>query len=272
MPELPEVETIRRHLSPLLEGRTVRSLEVRHPRMLRYQPEGRLPTVPGRRVLEVGRRGKYLLITLDGGLTWVTHLGMSGRVRLTNPEEPFAAHTHVVASFDGGIQLRVIDPRTFGFVQFLDEDQMAKSSVGRLGPDALEDGAASIGPRLEGRRAAIKSLLLDQRFIAGIGNIYADEILYRARIRPKRPGGSLSAADAKRLQSSVRPVLRDGLRWGGTSLDDLAYRLPDGSAGDFLQKLRVYGRESEPCRRCQTPIRRTVISARSSFWCPTCQK
>jgi formamidopyrimidine-DNA glycosylase len=152
-------------------------------------------------------------------------------------------------------------------------DEYAASPLARLGPDALE--ALPRTPRLAaalgGRTAPIKALLLDQSFIAGIGNIYADEILHRGGIRGDRPGGDLSADEIKALRRSVRPVLEAGLRWGGTSLNDLAYLLPDGRAGEFAAKLRVYGREDEPCRRCGTVIRRSVIRARSSFWCPSCQ-
>ncbi len=270
MPELPEVETVRRHVERSLAGRKVESLEVRHPRMLRYQPGGTLPLVEGRAVGRVGRRGKYLLVSLED-LTWVTHLGMSGRIRLSCAEDPPERHTHVVASFEGGAQLRLVDPRTFGFIQVLDPGQLQASSVASLGPDALLDAPGDLRTRAASRSVAVKTLLLDQRFLAGIGNIYADEILHRAKIRPDRRADGLAAAEADRLREAIRPVLAEGLSWGGTSLDDLAYLLPDGSAGRFLDQLRVYGREGEACRRCGGTILRSVIGGRSSYWCEGCQ-
>ncbi len=276
VPELPEVETVRRSLAPELEGAVITAVEVRHPRLTRRQPRHRdfADRLTGRRIRRVDRHGKFLLTRLEGDLVWVLHLGMSGRVELADPGEADSPHTHVLVTLDSGRQVRMVDPRTFGFVAVLTPAELEAGPLGRLGPDALRHlpTTRELAGLLEGRTAPIKSLLLDQRLLAGLGNIYADEVLHRARIRPQRPGGSLTADDVRLLRASIRPVLEAGLRWGGTSLDDLAYLLPDGRSGGYLQRLRVYGRAGEPCRRCGAAIDRTVIGGRSSYWCPSCQR
>jgi formamidopyrimidine-DNA glycosylase len=276
MPELPEVETVRRGLAPALEGARVVSAEVRHPRLARRNE--RLVDVRdrlmGRLIHHMDRIGKFLMAEIEGDLTWVTHLGMSGRIELADPHDPEQPHTHVVVGTDRGQEFRMVDPRTFGFVAVFTPEELADTTIADLGPDALNQLPRS--PvwvrRLAGRTVAIKSLLLDQRFIAGLGNIYADEVLYRARIRPTRASGSLTTDEIKRLRAAVQPVLQAGLRWGGTSLNDLAYLLPDGRAGEYLERLRAYGREGLPCARDGASIERTVIGGRSSFWCPQCQR
>lgn len=276
MPELPEVETVRRSLAPVLEGIRVDRVEVRHPRLVRRQPRPR--DVPDRlrdrRIETLRRLGKFLLADLEGDLVWVTHLGMSGRLQLAEPGEPESPHTHVVVHTSTGREVRMVDPRTFGSVTVLTPEELEESSLASLGPDALEalPDPEALGRRMAGRRVAIKTLLLDQRFLAGLGNIYADEVLHRAGVRGHRPAGDLAPAEVAAVREAVPRVLESGLRWGGTSLDDLAFLLPDGRAGRYLERLAVYGREGEPCRRCGAPIRRSVIGARSSFWCPGCQR
>ena len=275
MPELPEVETVRRAIHPALTGRRVESARVCHPRTARRHArasdvEDRLA---GRRVLGTDRIGKFLLVALDSDLTWVIHLGMSGRIRLVAPRDPLESHTRFWADIAGGPALRFIDPRTFGFVAVLTPQELGESSLAKLGPDAWRrlPTAAHLVKRMESRTIAVKSLLLDQRFLAGLGNIYADEVLHRAGIHPARPAGSLTESEVGRLHARIEPVLSEGIRRGGTSLDDLAYLLPDGRAGGFLGYLRAYGRQGQPCRSCDTPIRRMVIGARSCFFCPACQ-
>jgi len=276
VPELPEVETTRRALADGLEGAKVRSVVVKRDRMVRRQarPGDFAQRLVGRMVESVGRTGKFLMTQLSEDLTWVTHLGMSGRLRLVPSPEPQEPHTNIVVTMGSGIDLRFIDPRTFGFMAVFTPQELENSSLARLGPDALDHlpTARSLQQRLANRTAPIKALLLDQNLVAGLGNIYADEVLHRAQVRPDRQGGSLDAGEVKALRSAVRPVLNAGLRWGGTSLDDLAYLLPDGSAGQYLDRLKVYGREDEPCRRCGTPIRRAMLRGRSTHWCPSCQK
>ncbi len=275
MPELPEVETVRRSLAPALEGAVVVSVRVDHPRMTRRQPRPRdfRDRLLGRRVNSVGRHGKFMLIDVEGDLTWVIHLGMSGRIRLEATGSDRVPHTHVVVGTDRNQELHFVDPRTFGFIAVFTPDEFDAQPFALLGPDALDDlpRYPQLIPRLANRTVAIKSLLLDQRFVAGLGNIYADEVLHRAHVRPGRPAGTLTENEVRLLRGSIGPVLRAGLRFGGTSLNDLAYLLPDGRAGEYLGRLKVYGRAGEHCGRDGTEITRTVIGGRSSFWCPTCQ-
>ncbi len=275
MPELPEVEATRRHLEPILAGKRIMGVDVRRARMIRRQPHAPdfVARLVGRTVRRLGRHGKFMLTDLSGDIRWVTHLGMSGRLSVSQRGEPEVPHTNLVVRFGRGLELRFVDPRTFGFMAAFTPAEYATGAVARLGPDALDQlpPAAALTSALHRRTAPIKALLLDQNLIAGVGNIYADEALHRARIRPDRPGRSLRPEEVRRLRNAIGPVLREGLARGGTSLDDLAYLLPDGRAGDYVRSLRVYGREDEPCRRCGTPIRRTVIRQRSSFWCPECQ-
>lgn len=274
MPELPEVETTRRGLEPHLKGRRIVEAESRRPRMLRRQPRERdfADRLRGRRVLGLRRLGKFIFADLEGDLTWVMHLGMSGRMQVADPGEAEAPHTNVVVR-TADKEIRFVDPRTFGFMSVLTPEEFDESPLARLGPDALTDlpRTKALAARLAGRKPAIKTLLLDQRIVAGIGNIYADEVLFRARVAPHREGGSLTAQEVSAIRAAIRPVLEAGLKHGGTSLNDLAYLLPDGQAGQYLSRLKVYGREEEPCLRCGTPIRRSVITQRSSHWCPTCQ-
>jgi formamidopyrimidine-DNA glycosylase len=276
MPELPEVESIRRHLEPVMAGRRVREVEVGHPRMLRRQPvPGDFAArLRGRRIEAVGRHGKFLVTSLGGDLSWITHLGMSGRITLAAPGDAREPHTHVVVGLGRDVEVRFVDPRTFGFVAVYTPDELAFTSLARLGPDALDGLPPSreLGRRLEGRTAPIKPLLLDQGIVAGVGNIYADEALHRAGIDPHRPGGSLRAEELVRLRRGIKTALAAGLRWGGTTLETSPYLLPDGRAGDNLERLRAYGREDEPCPRCGAPIVREVLRQRSTFWCRGCQR
>ena len=274
MPELPEVEMTRRHLESALLGRVLEEVTVAHARTARHNasPDEVVSRLEGRRVERVGRKGKFLELALDDGQTMVAHLGMSGRWSLDADAD--APHTHFLARLDDGSVVKFIDPRTFGFVAVYDEDDVTSSGIGRLGPDAWVDPPSppDLATRLAGRTAPIKALLLDQGPISGLGNIYADEALHLAGIHPLTPGGHLGIGDLGRLLDSIRLVLEAAIENGGTTLDDLAYLLPDGNAGDNMAELRVYGRTDEPCRTCGTPIERIVIRARSSHFCPTCQE
>src|SRR5690606_28873153 len=226
MPLLTEVETTRRNIAAVLEGAAIAAVTLGRDRMARRNM--RRQDIPdrllGRRVGRVGRRGKFLLIEVEGDLVWVIHLGMSGRMRIASPEDPLDPHTQLVVTTDRGEQVRLIDPRTFGFVAVFTPEELESDSLAGLGPDALEElpDAPTLGGRLAGRRAPIKALLLDQRIIAGLGNIYADEVLFRARIRPTRPGGEVSASELEELLAAIPEVLIAGVEMGGTSLDDLA--------------------------------------------------
>ncbi len=280
MPELPEVESTRRALVPDLEGRRITHVEVARERMVRRQenPADFPIRLTGQRILRLWRHGKFLMADLGAAqgetkYVWVTHLGMSGRIQMAQPSDERAQHTNVVVDLDDGGQFRFVDPRTFGFVAAWTPEELAETSIGALGPDAFTDlpRSAQLAESLRGRSAPIKALLLDQGVVAGVGNIYADESLHRAAISPNRPGGSLSGEEMKRLRKGIKDSLDAGLKGGGTSLDDLAYLLPDGRAGEYTARLRAYGREDERCRRCGGVIRRDVIRQRSSFWCEGCQ-
>lgn len=275
MPELPEVEATRRALQAEIRGRSIVAAVAHHPRVLRRQdrPADFADRMKGRTVRRLGRHGKFLLIELEGDLTWVTHLGMSGRIQVAGPGADSSIHTRVTVAFDDSRELRFVDPRTFGFMAVWTAEELDVSTVARLGPDAFAElpDRRRLSASLDGRTAMIKPLLLDQGIVAGVGNIYADESLHRARVAPTRPGGSLSLEEVGRLRRGIRDTLRAAVERGGTSLDDLAYLLPDGRAGEFLPRLRVYGREGGRCRRCGGEIRRVVLRGRSAFWCPGCQ-
>ncbi len=275
MPELPEVECTRRFIAPVLTGRRILGVEIGRDRMVRHnrRPEDVPDRLIGREVLDVGRHGKFIVARVEDDISLVIHLGMSGRLQLARPGDPAAPHTNVVLRPDGTDEVRMVDPRTFGFVAAFTPEEAAQSGLSRLGPDALNDppGATAFLERLDGRTAPIKALLLDQRVIAGLGNIYADEVLFRAGLHPRRAGGSLTHAEVEAILAAIGPVLSDGIAMGGTSLDDLAYLLPDGRAGEYLDRIAVYGRTDEPCPRCGSPIERAIIGQRSSHFCPSCQ-
>lgn len=276
MPELPEVEITRRHLASALRGRTLVSVSVSHPRTARrndgdtHLVEDRLT---GRTVEDVNRKGKFLLMPMGEGLTMVAHLGMSGRFAVGSPDDAPEPHTHFTATLDDGSAVRFVDPRTFGFIAVFDEEEMATSGLARIGPDAWEEplSAALLAAGLTGRTAPIKALLLDQGPISGLGNIYADEALFRARIDPRTPAGEIGLPALEQLLGAIREVLESAIDNGGTSLDDLAYLLPDGRAGENLSRLQVYGRDGEPCLRCGDIIDRVIIRSRSTHFCPGCQ-
>ncbi len=270
MPELPEVEVTRRFLQPALEGRVIEEVEIRRERTARRnsgtaEVEQRLA---GRRLDRLGRRGKFLEGDLDSGDVMVIHLGMSGRMSLAAKGDPEDPHTNALLRVRGGGEVRFVDPRTFGFIGVFE------ASPARLGPDALDalPGERWFAERLGGTGRAIKTVLLDQTFVAGLGNIYADEVLWRAGVRPDRSARSLDAGESARIRNAIGPVLRQAIEAGGTSLDDLAYLLPDGRAGENLSRLEAYGREDLPCSRCGAAIRREVIGGRSAFSCPHCQR
>lgn len=231
----------------------------------------------GRRISSVRRHGKFLVADLDDGFKMVAHLGMSGRFSVEGPSEPrtaLAPHTHFVAELDDGVEIRFIDPRTFGFVAVYDEDEVGGSGISRLGPDAWVDPptAEDLAESLRGRTAPIKALLVDQGPLAGLGNIYADEALHRAGLHPLIAGRLIPVERLETLLRAVRDVLEGAIEAGGTTLDDLAYLLPDGRAGENLGRLAVYGREGEPCSVCGTAIERVVVRGRSTFYCPRCQE
>jgi len=271
LPELPEVETTRRGLAPYLRRRRVSSLSVYEPR-LRWRVARNLPRqVAGQRILRVGRRAKYLLLGLESG-TLLLHLGMSGNLRAVPAATPRLNHDHFDLVLDSGIALRFNDPRRFGSLLYTRGDPDEHPLLARLGPEPFS--AAFDGEYLyritRGRRVAIKQLLMNSQLVVGVGNIYASEALFRARLRPTRPARSLTRGDAARLVRAVRAVLRQAIRSGGTTLRD--YLGADGAPGYFRQRLYVYERRGKPCRRCGTPVRAMTQGQRSTYYCPSCQK
>jgi formamidopyrimidine-DNA glycosylase len=273
MPELPEVETIRRGLAATLTGTAVKAVRGQRVAMRRpLEPRRLHEALKGRRFQKASRRGKFLLLPVDGGGCLLIHLGMSGRLRLTNPEHPVEPHTHLVIDLDDGRELRFVDPRRFGLAVWLAaDDEAADPALAGLGIEplgtALEDRLPSL---IRSRRAPVKALLLDQRLVAGIGNIYAVESLWEAGIRPSRPGRAISEGRLRLLARSIRAVLERAIAAGGTTLRDFAD--PNGDAGYFAVRLKAYGRGGQPCPRCGRSLRGDVIAGRSTVWCPHCQK
>jgi formamidopyrimidine-DNA glycosylase len=259
MPELPEVETVRRGLAPVMEGRRILTAEVRRPDLRWPLPEGMGARLAGARVLRLGRRSKYLLADLDTGETWLVHLGMSGRMLVSGrvlgdfvQDHPAAsAHDHVVVEMEGGARITFNDPRRFGAMDLIPTPEVE-------------------GHKLR-RRTPMKAALLDQGVVAGLGNIYVCEALYRAGLSPVRRAHRVAARRLAALVPAIRAVLMDAIAAGGSSLRD--YRQADGELGYFQHTFDVYGREGAPCRRegCGGTVRRIVQSGRSSFYCPACQ-
>jgi formamidopyrimidine-DNA glycosylase len=288
MPELPEVETVRRQLEPELAGRRIERLEALDPRWSRAVPPEELESaVSGRAIRGIGRRGKYLLLALDGERTLVMHLRMTGNLVLVgeggetlDPSEGMrlyegersASERHLRARFllDDGRELWFTDPRRFGEAFLIDDDELEERFAG-LGVEPLSEGFTpeALGERAAGRVAPLKSFLLDQSHVAGVGNIYADEALFRARLHPLSPAGSMRPEHLSALRDGVVAALEAGLLHGGASIDD--YRDGRGERGEMQNEFLVHTREGEPCPSCGGPIARIVVSGRSTYYCPSCQ-
>jgi formamidopyrimidine-DNA glycosylase len=271
MPELPEVETTVRGLRPVLEGRRLTNVEARRADLRRPIPLDLRQRMTGATVTALSRRAKYGLIDTDRGDTLIFHLGMSGRWRV-DPEE-LGKHDHLVIETDDGHRLSLCDPRRFGSLDLVDTADLADFPAFKaLGPEPLGDDLtpAFLAARLDGRIAPIKLLLLDQRIVAGLGNIYVCEALNLARINPRKAGGALTKAMLTRLIDAIHVVLEAAIEAGGSTLRD--YARPDGQLGYFSKQFRVYGREGEQCPHDSGTILRQVDGGRSTFWCPKCQK
>ena len=274
MPELPEVETTARGLRPHLVGRRVTLVDgVDWPRMLpNITPSDLAVVLPEQEVLAIERRGKYLALRLSSGGSLVLHRKMSGNLVLRPPGQPPARHTHLVLGFEGGLELHFVDPRKFGRIYFFPTPEAYEGFVAeRLGPEPLEDlSPARLGALLAGRRGRLKSLLLDQRFLAGLGNLYADEALWQARLHPERAADSLTRTEISRLSVAIREVLEGAIARRGTSLSD--YVDAAGEPGENQDFLLAYGRAGLPCQRCARPIVRRLVGQRGTWFCPRCQK
>jgi len=273
VPELPEVETVRRRIAPLVEGTTIASAEIVDPRLTRpVSPSLVADALVGERIAAVERRGKYLLWRLESGRTLVVHLRMTGSLlHFPAGDLPADAHRRATLALDTGAAVGYRDVRRFGTWELLDDGHLRPYLASRLGPEPLAPSftSARLARIVAGRRAPIKAVLLDQRRIAGIGNIYADEALWRARIHPRRPAGELDAPEIAHLHRAVRAALRRGVELNGSTLRD--YVTPDGEGGGMQHEFHVYGRLGEPCDRCGRPIERIVVGGRGTWLCPRCQ-
>ena len=286
MPELPEVETVRAGLERHVVGRTVADVQVLHPRVVRRDlagPAGFAAAMAGRTVKRAERRGKYLWLALDDDEALLAHLGMSGQLLVGDPDRPLSPHVRARFTFtDGGPDLRFTDQRTFGHLMLVPfahgdldgpgETRELPAPIAHIAPDPMEAAFddRDFAARLTRRHTGVKRALLDQSLISGVGNIYADEALWRARLHWARPTETLKRGEVSRLLGAVREVLSEALRAGGTSFDTL-YVNVNGESGYFDRSLNVYGRAGEPCPRCGALIRRDPFMNRSSYTCPVCQ-
>ena len=280
MPELPEVETVRQGLADVLEGRRLHRVQAMRPDLRFPLPENFEGRLSGRQVEKLARRGKYLLIHLQERLTLIAHLGMSGRFRIFNTSPPpLERHDHVVFEAEGGISVRFNDPRRFGFMDLADTDTLAgHKMLKNMGPEPLANdfNGPVLAAALKGRKSPIKAALLDQSVIAGMGNIYVSEALFRAGLSPKRKSGTVQGGRAENLARAIRDVLNEAIAAGGSSLRD--HRQPSGELGYFQHSFAVYGGTGQPCPGCTCDltrtggIRRITQSGRSTFYCATKQR
>jgi len=277
MPELPEVEITRRGIKPYLKGRTITGVEVRESR-LRWAIPPEVEALAGCKIVSVKRRGKYILVDCGRG-SLILHLGMSGSLRIVEQGTPAAKHDHFdltvgsrTGSHTGSHTLRLRDPRRFGAVLWTEDDPGAHRLLSGLGVEPLSPtfDAKLLHSLTRGHRVAIKLLLMDAKRIVGVGNIYANESLFRAGIHPRTKSARVSLERSRKLVVEIKKTLEEAIRAGGSSLRDFVHS--DGSTGYAQQNYRVYGRTGEPCRKCGTPIRRVVMGQRATFYCPSCQK
>jgi formamidopyrimidine-DNA glycosylase len=273
MPELPEVETVRRRLAPALEGRTFERVEIADSRLTRpLDPLEVAGELEGERVALVDRRGKYLIVRFESGRALLVHLRMTGSFLHSPTGLADDAHRRAVVRLDDGSDVAYRDVRRFGTWLLLEPDEVEAYVDARVGREPLAEAYRTkhLAEKLHGRRAPIKAAILDQRTVAGVGNIYADEALWRARIHPLTPAEALEPDEVRALYRGIRDALRAGIRRQGSTLRD--YRLPNGEEGRAQHEFKVYGRGGEPCDRCGTPIDKTRVAGRGTWYCPNCQR
>jgi formamidopyrimidine-DNA glycosylase len=272
VPELPEVETLARDLRKLLCGAEFQAVTLSWPRSLAMPaPEELVQGLPGRRILDVSRRGKFLQFSLSGPSYLLIHLRMSGHVQVETSADPLSPYARAVFALTDGRRLVFSDPRKFGRIYWLTEPDLV---LGTLGPEPLADDLTVDAFRslLAARKGALKPLLLNQALLAGLGNIYTDEALFRAGLHPQRKANTLTEGEMARLYTAIREVLHQAIGSRGTTLADARYRDAQGQPGHNRENLRVYHRAGEPCPCCGTPIERTVVGGRGTHFCPNCQK
>jgi formamidopyrimidine-DNA glycosylase len=273
VPELPEVETVRRRLAPVLEGRRIASAAILDHRLVAPEaPDAVAARLSGARIGVLDRRGKYLLVRLEDARALVVHLRMTGNLLLAAPDAPPRPHVRAVLELEDGVRVLYTDVRRFGTWNLLDDGQLETFLARRLGPEPLGDafGGRALHLALAGRRAPVKALLLDQRVVAGVGNIYADEALHRARVHPQTPGAAVSREAAERLAAAVRHVLEEGIAAQGASIRD--YRTPGGAPGSMQERFAVFGREGLACPSCGRPLAKIRVAGRGTHLCPRCQR
>jgi len=270
MPELPEVETVRRSLEPLLVGRTITQVEVREPRLRRPLAAGFARMLTERTIRAIDRRGKYIHFQLDDHRIWLVHLGMTGQLIVETEAVLPLLHDHVRIAFSSGQHLRYNDPRRFGLMMVGTAEEIDAVTMLGCEPLGREFTTRYLFGKAQSTKRAIKDLLMDQRMVAGVGNIYASELLFRAGVRPDCIATTLDQATIDRIVKATKAVLREAIRHRGSSISD--YRDGEGKPGEFQQRFRVYDRDGEPCQTCRTAICRETRGGRSSFFCPTCQR
>ena len=274
MPELPEVETVRRRLEPVLVGRRFEHVDIADPRLTRPEdPTEVAAELTGERVAALDRRGKYLVVRFDSGRVLLIHLRMTGTLLHAPPGKPAdVPHRRAVVNLDDGSDVVYRDVRRFGTWLLVEPDELTPYLAQRLGGEPLGRTftTKSLAASLANRKAPVKAALLDQRTLAGLGNIYVDEALWRARIHPLQPAGELGGDDVRALREGIKRALEAGIKRQGATLRD--YRQPDGSAGSMQNEFKVYGRVGEPCDRCGTPIEKTRVAGRGTWYCPSCQR
>ncbi|HST16490.1 MAG TPA: bifunctional DNA-formamidopyrimidine glycosylase/DNA-(apurinic or apyrimidinic site) lyase [Gaiellaceae bacterium] len=274
MPELPEVESVRRRLAPLVEGRGFETVSIADSRLTRpFDPREIAAELEGERVESLDRRGKYLIVRFESGRSLLIHLRMTGSLRHgeagTLPDDPYR---RAVVRLDDGSDVAYRDVRRFGTWLLLEPGELDPYLDARVGEEPLLESyrARNLAARLAGRKAPIKAAILDQRTVAGVGNIYADEALWRARLHPLTPAAALTLDEVRALHRGIRRALQQGIARQGSTLSD--YRLPDGEPGSMQDEFKVYGRAGEPCERCGTPIDKTRAAGRGTWYCPGCQR
>lgn len=269
MPELPEVETVRRSLERLITGQSIVQVQVREPRLRKPLASNFAAALTGRTVQQVGRRGKYLTLRLDNDHIWLIHLGMTGQVIVSDSQEPFRKHDHIVVTLGDQRSLRYNDTRRFGLMVV--DDETAIEALMGLGVEPLTPAFSVryLGNKVQHTQRTIKDVLMDQRVVAGVGNIYASELLFRAKVQPRRIAGTLDQVALTRIVKATKAVLQEAIAHRGSSISD--YLDGEGQPGNFQTRFRVYDQAGKPCRSCATQILREWHGGRSSFFCPTCQ-
>lgn len=271
MPELPEVEIVVRGLQRKVTGRKITGVDLRLPKIVAQMKRDFVQTLPGLEIKKVRRRGKYIILELSDNKTLLFHLKLTGQLTVTKNNAPVESHTHLILTLSGGCQLRLRDLRQFGRVYLVKSEQVSQlRQLSKLGPEANEVSKQDFLRMLSQRKACIKPLLLNQEFLAGLGNIYSDEALYQAGIHPLLPANKVSLEKAEKLYQAIREILNKAINYGGSSVAN--YLDTDGKPGQYQKQHLVYQRAGQPCPRCRNLISRIKIGGRSSYFCPGCQR